>query len=50
MIGVLFAASMALGVVLISRAPGYYSDFFSYLFGNVLAVTGRDLIVLGIAV
>lgn len=47
-IGVLFAASMALGVVLISRAPGYYSDLFTYLFGNVLAVTHRDLIILGI--
>lgn len=47
-IGVLFAASMALGVVLISRAPGYYSDLFTYLFGNVLAVTRRDLIILGV--
>jgi len=47
-IGVLFAASMALGVVLISRAPGYYADVFTYLFGNVLAVTRRDLLILGI--
>jgi len=47
-IGVMFAASMALGIVLISRAPGYYADLFTYLFGNVLAVARRDLVILGV--
>ena len=37
---------MALGVVLFSLQRGYQQDLFGYLFGNVLAVSGRELAVL----
>ncbi len=47
LIGVLFSGSMALGVVLFSLQRGYQQDLFGYLFGNVLAVTPVELLVLG---
>ena len=46
-IGVFFSGSMALGVVLFSLQRGYQQDLFGYLFGNVLAVSGTELAVLG---
>ena len=46
-IGVFFSGSMALGVVLFSLQRGYQQDLFGYLFGNVLAVSGQELAVLG---
>jgi manganese/iron transport system permease protein len=48
-IGIVFAGSFALGVVLISTSPGYTRDLTSFLFGDVLAVTTTD-IVLSLAV
>jgi len=42
-IGVVFAAALALGVVLISSSDGYTRDLTSILFGNVLAVTTTDI-------
>ena len=47
-IGVFFSGSMALGVVLFSLQRGYQQDLFGYLFGNVLAVSGAELAVLGV--
>ncbi|MBL0176448.1 MAG: metal ABC transporter permease [Ignavibacteria bacterium] len=44
-VGVFFAATMALGVLLISFLQGYYIDIFGYLFGNILAVTAGDLLL-----
>ncbi len=46
-IGILFSAAMAAGIVLAGLTKGYYSDVFSYFFGNILAVSGQDLVVLG---
>ncbi len=40
--GVLFAGSMALGVILISTANSYEVDLFSLLFGNILTVSEQD--------
>ncbi|MBI3786025.1 MAG: metal ABC transporter permease [Deltaproteobacteria bacterium] len=49
-IGILFSASMALGVALISLSKSYQVDLFGYLFGNILAVSPADLWLLsGIA-
>lgn len=48
-IGVFFSASMALGIVLISLAPGYQPELFSFLFGNILAVTAADIFLLAAA-
>ncbi|MBW2291957.1 MAG: metal ABC transporter permease [Deltaproteobacteria bacterium] len=47
-IGVFFSASMALGVVLFSMQRGYQQDLFSYLFGNVLAISSAELVALGL--
>lgn len=47
-IGVLFAGMFALGVFLFSTISGYVADLFSFLFGNVLAISTSDLIALSI--
>jgi len=41
--GMLFAGSMALGVVLISTAGRYEVDLFGLLFGNILTVSTTEL-------
>ena len=43
-IGVLFAGMFSLGVFLYSTIQGYVGDLFSFLVGNVLAISGADLI------
>jgi zinc transport system permease protein len=42
-IAALWAIGMAIGVLFISRTPGYNVDLMSYLFGNILMVSGDDL-------
>lgn len=42
-IGVLFAGTFALGVVLISTSDNFTRDLTSFLFGNVLGVTTEDI-------
>jgi manganese/iron transport system permease protein len=42
-IGILFAGAFALGVLLMSTIRGYTVDLFSFLFGNVLGISERDL-------
>jgi len=42
-IGVLWAAGMALGIILLDLSPGYNVDLMSYLFGSILAVPRSDL-------
>jgi len=42
-IGVFFSGAMAFGVVLASAGHGVQQELFGYLFGNVLAVTSREL-------
>ena len=42
-IGALWAAGMALGIILIDLSPGYNVDLMSYLFGSILTVPSRDL-------
>jgi manganese/iron transport system permease protein len=43
-IGVLFAGTFALGVFMFSAIQGYVADLFSFLFGNVLAISAQDLL------
>jgi len=45
-IGALWAIGMAVGVLFISRTPGYSEDLMSYLFGNILMVSVRDLFII----
>jgi manganese/iron transport system permease protein len=47
-IGILFAGAFALGVLLMSTIHGYTVDLFSFLFGNVLGISTRDLLLVGI--
>lgn len=42
-IGAVWALGMAAGLLFISQTPGYSEDLMSYLFGNILMVSHRDL-------
>jgi len=44
-IGIIFSGALALGIVLISSARSYQADLTHILFGNVLGVNDRDLIL-----
>lgn len=47
-IGIVTTAMFALGVVIISRARTYTQSFEAALFGNILGITGEDLLVIGL--
>ncbi len=47
LIGALWAIGMAVGLLFISRTPGYNTNLFSYLFGNILLVPERDIWFMG---
>ncbi len=42
-VGVFFASTMALGVLIIGLIRGYQVDLMSYLFGSIISVTRVDL-------
>ena len=42
-IGAIWALGMAVGILFIFRTPGYNEDLMSFLFGNILLVSGGDL-------
>ena len=44
-IGIFFASSMALGIVLVSLSREYTVDLFGYLFGNILAITKEEVLL-----
>ncbi|MCX7818116.1 MAG: metal ABC transporter permease [Kiritimatiellae bacterium] len=44
-IGMVAATGLAVGSALAARGGGFRADLFAYLFGDVLAVTPRDVIV-----
>ncbi|HWP67733.1 MAG TPA: metal ABC transporter permease, partial [Rectinemataceae bacterium] len=46
-INALWAIGMSIGIVFIAKTPGY-ADPMSYLFGNILLVSTRDLILLSV--
>ncbi len=41
--GVVFVFMLALGVVIVSRVEGYSVDLTSFLFGDVLGVSGGEV-------
>ncbi|MDO4664973.1 MAG: anchored repeat-type ABC transporter permease subunit [Actinomycetaceae bacterium] len=47
-IGILFAASFAVGVVIISRAQGYTGSLMSFMFGSITGIPNSDLLWVGI--
>ena len=42
-IGVLFAGTFALGIVVIARAPGYSGSLQDFLFGSITGVPAKDI-------
>lgn len=46
LIGALWAVGMAVGIIFISKTPGYNADLMSYLFGNILLVSKNDLMLM----
>ena len=43
LIGAVWAIGMSLGILFITQTPGYSADLVSYLFGNILLVSDRQL-------
>ena len=48
-IGLLFVAMLALGVIVISHSASFATDATAILFGDILAITPLDLVLLGVA-
>ncbi len=48
LIAMIWAAGMALGIVLIAKTPGYTAELSNTLIGNILWITKQDLLILGI--
>jgi ABC-type Mn2+/Zn2+ transport system permease subunit len=49
-VGIFFASTMALGILLIGLMQGYNVDLFGYLFGSILAVSRTDVwVILGLS-
>jgi manganese/iron transport system permease protein len=47
-IGVLFASMFALGIALFSAIPNFVGDLFAFLVGNVLGISGDELVGLAV--
>jgi zinc transport system permease protein len=47
-IGIIFSSGLALGAMLMSFKTGYQPELISFLFGNILAITWLDLIVISV--
>jgi zinc transport system permease protein len=47
-IGILWAAGMAFGIILIELTPGYAGDLMGFLFGSILAVPLSSLLVMAL--
>ena len=47
-IGILWAAGMAIGIIFVDLTPGYNVDLMSYLFGSILAVSYDDIIYMAV--
>jgi zinc transport system permease protein len=46
LIGAIWAIGMAIGLIAISRTPGYQSDLMSFLLGNLLMVTTAEIVLM----
>lgn len=47
-IGVFFAAAFALGIVVVSRAPGYSGSLESFLFGSITGIPDEDVVTVAV--
>ncbi len=43
-IGIMWAAGMAIGIIFVDLTPGYNVDLMSYLFGSIIAVSYEDIL------
>ncbi|WP_292366481.1 metal ABC transporter permease, partial [Methanoculleus sp. UBA208] len=50
LIGAVWAAGMAIGILFVYLTPGFAPDLFSYLFGNILLVPRGDILLMGVLV
>src|SRR5690554_1552883 len=50
LIGAVWAAGMAVGILFVYLTPGFAPDLFSYLFGNILLVPRGDILLMAILV
>ncbi len=48
LVGILWSLGMALGILFINLSPNYMPDMTSYLFGDILTVSTKSLIYMGI--
>jgi ABC-type Mn2+/Zn2+ transport system permease subunit len=48
-IGLFFVAMLALGVIIVSRSASFSGDLVRILFGELLGITGRDILIQGAA-
>jgi zinc transport system permease protein len=46
LIGAMWAIGMAVGILLVKYTPGYQTEIFSYLFGNVAVVSRADVVLM----
>ena len=46
LIGVIWAIGMSIGIIFLNLTPGYNADALSYLFGNILLIENKDLIIM----
>lgn len=46
LIAAFWSVGMAVGILFLTRTPGYSIDLMSYLFGNILLVSNRDLVMM----
>ena len=46
LVAAFWSVGMAIGILFISRTPGYSVDLMSFLFGNILLVSRSDLILM----
>lgn len=47
-VGALWAVGMSVGIIFISKTPGYNEDLMGYLFGNILMVSSDQLVLLAV--
>jgi len=45
-IGAMWACGMAVGILLVKYTPGYQTEIFSYLFGNIAVVSRADVVLM----
>ena len=45
-IGIVWSVGMALGIIFVYLTPGYAPNLMTFLFGNILTVTGSDIVSL----